>query len=113
MIQRVMGWCLCYLARHPELGVPAISRGAFMPVDPRFPGVKAGIQRVVMLSHHVSSASTHLAGHGLNMHPALVTYEAIAATTPARGEQALMLVVVWLNHDRGGVIQYCRWGIRD
>ncbi len=55
-----------------------------MPVHARLTRVKAGIQRIVMLSHHVPSPGTHLISHWLDMHPALVTYEAVTPTSPAR-----------------------------
>jgi hypothetical protein len=51
-----------------------------------------------MLPHHVASTGAHLAANGLHMQASLVSYDAISAVAP-RGEQALVFVVVRLDHN--------------
>lgn len=51
-----------------------------------------------MLPHHVAGAGAHLASDGLHMQASLVSYDAISAVAP-RGEQALVFVVVRLDHN--------------
>lgn len=55
-----------------------------MPVHPRLPRVEAGVQRVIMLSHHVAGACAHFAAYGLDMHTTLVSYDSIAPTASTR-----------------------------
>ena len=65
-----------------------------------------------MLPHHVAGAGAHFAAYGLDMQASLVPYDAITPVAPG-GEQALVFVVVRLNHNRGGIIQDGRGGVRD
>ena len=65
-----------------------------------------------MLPHNVAGAGAHLAAYGLHMQASLIPYDAITAVAPG-GEQALVFVVVRLDHYRGGIIQDGRGGVRD
>jgi hypothetical protein len=62
------------------------------------PRVEAGVQRIVVLPHHVAGAGAHLASDGLHMQASLVPYDAISAIAP-RGEQALVFVMMRLDHN--------------